>query len=308
MTGFSSAVNSMAAAVCGVLISLSVGTAAPGPTGTASDDPMKTEGKPQSGLLDVGGSKLFYEVCGEGRPFVLVHDGVLHRETWNLQWDALCERFRVVRYDRRGYGKSSVPTQPYSDVDDLRALVEHLGLEKFMLAGGSAGSNVAMQYTLQYPKSVRRLILVGPVVSGFGYTEHFFARNREVLRPLFEANDIEKTIDNLMRDRYTIAEGNEEARRQARALLSANPQNLTHPYLTTSGEPALPRLSEINVPTLILVGEADIPDVHAHAGAIESRIPRARRRIIPGAGHLPYLEKPEEFRKLLLEFLESRQP
>ena len=88
-------------------------------------------------------------------------------------------------------------------------------------------------------------------------------------------------------------------------ILSANPQDLTHPEMELPEKPALPRLGEIHVPTLLLVGDADIPDVHAHAGAIEAGIPRARRIVISDVGHLMYLEKPAEFSRIVIEFLEN---
>jgi pimeloyl-ACP methyl ester carboxylesterase len=71
---------------------------------------------------------------------------------------------------------------------------------------------------------------------------------------------------------------------------------------------ALHRLKEIRVPMLILVGDADIPDVHAHAGAIEAGIPGSKRVVIPEAGHLMYLEKPEEFSRVVITFIETNGP
>ena len=89
-------------------------------------------------------------------------------------------------------------------------------------------------------------------------------------------------------------------------ILLANPQDLTHPELELPVKPALPRLGEIHIPTLLLVGDADIPDVHAHAGAIEAGIPNARRVVISNVGHLMYLEKPAEFSQIVIDFLEHR--
>ena len=88
-------------------------------------------------------------------------------------------------------------------------------------------------------------------------------------------------------------------------ILLGNPQDLTHPELELPVKAALPRLGEIHIPTLLLVGDADIPDVHAHAGAIEAGIPRARRVVINDVGHLMYLEKPAEFSRIVIEFLKK---
>ena len=89
-------------------------------------------------------------------------------------------------------------------------------------------------------------------------------------------------------------------------ILLANPQDLTHPELELPVKPALPRLGEIHIRTLLLVGDADIPDVHAHAGAIEAGIARSRRVVISDVGHLMYLEKPAEFSRIVLEFLQNQ--
>ena len=89
-------------------------------------------------------------------------------------------------------------------------------------------------------------------------------------------------------------------------ILLANPQDLTHPELELPEKAALLRLGEIHIPTLLLVGDADIPDVHAHAGAIEAGIPRARFVVINDVGHLMYLEKPAEFSRIVIEFLEKQ--
>jgi pimeloyl-ACP methyl ester carboxylesterase len=89
------------------------------------------------------------------------------------------------------------------------------------------------------------------------------------------------------------------------AQVAANPQNLRPPVELDrpADAPALPRLGEIAVPTLIVVGEHDIPDVHAHSGALHAGVSGATRVVVPGSGHLPHLEAPEAFTRLVCEFL-----
>jgi 3-oxoadipate enol-lactonase len=106
-------------------------------------------------------------------------------------------------------------------------------------------------------------------------------------------------------DKYLIAPGNDAARKKLLDLLLANPQDMTHSEQVLPAKPALPRLGTIHVPTLVLVGDADIPDVHAHAGAIEAGIPNAQRIVIPGTGHIMYLEKPETFARTVIEFIST---
>lgn len=269
---------------------------------------QQTSVDPSRGYLDVGGGKIYYEVRGNGPALVLVHDGLLHREMWDGQWETFAKTYRVIRYDRRGYGRSELQQQPYSEIEDLHALLIHLRVTRAAFIGSSAGGGLVVDYALAHPQTVEKLILVGAVVGGLSFSEHFNNRNRENFRPLAEQRDIAATIANWARDPYIIAGNNEAARRRLRELLTQNPHNIAHPYNFTKPpqRPALAHLSEIAVPTLIIVGESDIPDVHAHVGALQAGIPKAKRIVLAGAGHLPYLEKPEEFTALALRFLAEK--
>ncbi|HVP58510.1 MAG TPA: alpha/beta hydrolase, partial [bacterium] len=130
----------------------------------------------RSGFIDVEGGKIFYEDAGEGDVIVLVHDGTLHREVWNGQFPVFARDHRVVRYDRRGYGRSPMPTAPYSNIEDLNALFTQLKIERATLMGISAGGGLCIDFTLKYPEKVTALVLVGAVVSGLGYTDHMYTR------------------------------------------------------------------------------------------------------------------------------------
>jgi pimeloyl-ACP methyl ester carboxylesterase len=270
--------------------------------------PVAADGT-RSGLLDLGGGDgIFYEVRGERGPTVVfLHDGLLHRETWNAVWVELPKRYRVVRYDRRGYGLSLPPTRAYSDVDDLRALFDHLKIDKATLVGCSAGGSLAINFALQHPAAVERLVLVGAVVTGMPFSEQFNQRNAAAFAPLRSEGDVSKTIENWVADPYFVSARNAEAKATLARLLRDNPHDLSnerdHWRSATAGEPALRRLGEIRVPTLILVGEGDIPDVHAQAGAIQAGIPDSRRVVVPASGHLVYLERSEQFRQELDSFL-----
>jgi pimeloyl-ACP methyl ester carboxylesterase len=122
-----------------------------------------------------------------------------------------------------------------------------------------------------------------------------------------EKKDVAGLIANWANDKYLLAADHPEAKKKLQAILTANPQDLTHDDLPRPTRPAVARLSEIRVPTLILVGDQDIPDVHAHAGVIENGIPNSRRVVVEDTGHLMYLEKPEEFSHIVLTFLQANQ-
>jgi 3-oxoadipate enol-lactonase len=280
-------------------------SAAPAETpASTTTKPMKVE----SGYVEVEGGKLYYEVAGEGKPFVMLHDGLIHRETWDAQFPVFAELYKVVRYDRRGYGLSSAPEARYSNIEDLNAVLRHLGIERATLMGMSAGGGLCLDFALEYADKVDNIILVGAVVSGLGYTEHFLTRGGRLTQGSLAGPG--RAVEYwAMEDPYEIAPDNTTAKARVKALLEANPQNLDdakHRLRQAPPRPALPSLYEIGVPTLVIVGEYDIPDVHAHAGAIEAAVPGARREIVAGAGHLVPLERPDEFNRLVLALLRDQ--
>jgi 3-oxoadipate enol-lactonase len=269
---------------------------------TALSASAQTTG-PRTGFLDVPGGKLFYEECGAGpRNLVLVHDGVVDSAVWNGVWPSFCNKFHTVRYDRRGFGKSPAATDAYYETDDLKALLAALKIERTVLLGSSHGGELAINFTLDYPSAVEQLVLVGAVVSGLPFTKHFLNRGNHAFE-LLGKGQTKEAITEWSGDRYLVAPGNDAARTRLLQLLTANPQDMSHQDFTLAEKPALGRLHEIHVPTLILVGERDIPDVHAHAGAIEAGIPNVRRIVVEGTGHLMYLEKPSVFTDLVFEFV-----
>lgn len=288
---------------CAIYVKLSISIALL--TAILSPDALSQQAVSKSGYFDAGsGVKLYYEIRGEGPAVVLIHDGLLHSDVWDAQSQAFATRYKIIRYDRRGYGRSDLSKERYSEVEDLRALLQHLNITRAALIGSSAGGNLCIEYALEYPQQLSALVLVGPVVSGMSFSDHFIRRNQNNSRPLFEKKDIGSTIENWSNDPFIIAPGHRQLRKKMREMLMKNPHNLTHPRLEKpSDRPALGRLSEIKIPTLLIAGEADIPDVHAHIGAIQAGIAKSKRIVMPGVGHLPYFEKPEDFNRVVLEFL-----
>jgi 3-oxoadipate enol-lactonase len=259
----------------------------------------------KTGYLEVPAGKLYYEVAGEGDWLVLVHDGNLHSVTWDEQFPVFSKSYKVVRYDRRGYGKSSYPDRPYSNIEDLAEVFRQLQIDRATLVGMSAGGGLVIDFTLEHPDKVTGLVLVGAVVSGLGYTDHMRTRGGNLDSAI--VSDPAKFADYMChKDPYTFYEGNQEARKRGYDYLMNSLQNYRmdkFSLLQGPPRPALPNLKEIKVPTLIIVGEYDIPDCHAHAGAMEAGISGSKRVIINKAGHIVPLEQPASFNELVLTFL-----
>jgi pimeloyl-ACP methyl ester carboxylesterase len=258
-----------------------------------------------TGYVLVDGGKLYYESAGEGENIVLLHDGMVNREIWDGQFPLLAKTYRVVRYDRRGYGKSSDPETRYSHIEDLNRLFIQLNIDKAIIFGMSSGGRLAIDFTLTYPEKVNGLVLVGAVVSGFGYTSHMHTRGGH-----FDPRKITDPIKiheyYIMDDPYEIYSGNSDAKEKVMKLLP-NLARANRVPTQPATKVALRSLSEIKVPALILAGEYDIPDVHAHAGAINAGISNSRREIIPQSGHLIPIEQPGLFNEAIMKFLNMLQ-
>jgi 3-oxoadipate enol-lactonase len=269
--------------------------------------PQSTKASGPGSFLPVEGSKIYFEECGTSpQTVVLIHDGVLDSAVWNDVWPEFCKHFHSIRYDRRGYGRSPAATAWHSATDDLAALLGHLKVTRAAIVGSSHGGEISINFTLDHPEIVQRLVLVGAVVGGMPYSQHFLDRGNDLGKSL-EKGDVQGAILAATKDKYLIAPGNDGAKKRMAELLSTSPQDITHAEFELAPKPALPRLHEIRIPTLLVTGDADIPDVHAHAGAIEAGIPRAHRVVIKDVGHLMYLEKPSEFTRLVIGFIEQNE-
>jgi pimeloyl-ACP methyl ester carboxylesterase len=260
----------------------------------------------RTGYIEVPDGKLYYETTGSGdETVVLVHDGLVHGDIWDNQFPVFGERYRVIRYDRRGYGRSPKPEKPYSSVDDLLRVFAFLEIDRAVLVGMSAGGGLIVDFTLEYPDKVSALVVVGGVVSGFGYSDHMWTRGGRLTAA--DYSDPDKLLRYFTKeDPYEIAPQNVAVKEKLWLLMKDYPQNIdfTKNRLQTQPErQAIDILHEIQVPAFIVVGEFDIPDVFVHAGAIESGIPLAQKTIIRDAGHLVPLEQPESFNEQVFTFL-----
>lgn len=261
-----------------------------------------------SGHLDVIGGKIYYEECGSGASIVLLHDGLMHSVTWDAVWEPLCRKYHVVRYDRRGYGRSDAPKAQFSPTEDLQKLLSQLSVQQAVVAGNSSGASLAIDFALAHPESVEGLLLIGPVVNGKDVSQSFVDRGRKNNEPL-ESEDVKAAAENWSNDPYIIGERHDGTRKKLRETLVDNPQNLkyTGAFEIPNEKPSVSRLGEIHVPTLILVGEMDISDVHGHAGAIEEGIAGAQRDVIINSGHLVQLEQPEIVVEKLSHFTDLQE-
>jgi 3-oxoadipate enol-lactonase len=282
--------------------------------GTAGRPQRAAAGAPPSaaGVLERPGARLAYEVTGDGPAIVLAHGFGLDMRMWDEQVACLSDRYRVVRYDCRGFGASGPfdPAAGYTHAGDLIALMDHLGLASAALCGLSFGGRVVLQAALSAPGRVTGLILLDPVLDGVPWDSESAsaldeaARQAQVLglRAGREAW-LRHPLFGPARERPALA------RRLAEMIAGYPGQHWVGP---DPHGPAGPRpldvLEELAMPALIVVGELDVPCFREMSAILGRRIPGASYHVVPGAGHMTNLEQPAVVNGLLTAFLSGLPP
>jgi len=262
---------------------------------------------PGSGTVEVDGARLWYEATGRGYPLVLLHAGIADARMWDDQVATFAERYTVVRYDARGFGRSDPPVGPFSPRADLAGLLAALGIPRAHLVGCSMGGTVALDTTLERPDLVSALVVCGSTPSGYPRDETL-VKGWEAVDEAFEAGDVAHAVelelrmwvDGPNRGPDAVAPAVREKVRDMDAALFAMPDTGEPQKLDP---PAMERLGDIRVPTLVLVGDQDQPSTVAAAELLAERIPNARQAVIRDTAHLPNMERAAAFNRLVLDFL-----
>jgi pimeloyl-ACP methyl ester carboxylesterase len=270
-----------------------------------------TSSSSKSGFAEVDRGRLFFEVAGNGSPVVLIHSGITDSRSWDPQVAALAEGHRVLRYDLRGLGQSDLGHGSYSNVDDLVMLLDAVGFERAALVGVSMGGALALDVALQHPGRVSALVLVGAGISGLEPPDSFKAQMDEV-DALFERGLIDQVVEreleiwlygkgrtaNDVDPVIRKAVGEMDRSNGLRFPADAKPEPIE--------PPAIGRLAEVQVPTLVIVGDLDVDHVQEGARVLTNGIRGARLAVMNGVAHVPNMERPVEFNRLVIDFLNER--
>jgi pimeloyl-ACP methyl ester carboxylesterase len=221
----------------------------------------------------------------------------------------------VLRYDARGYGRSSLPGGPFSHERDLDALLDVAGIERVALVSASFGSAVALELALLRPDRVSALVIAPPGIVRDERSE-LLARADEREEALLDAGDIDGAVElnvelwvggpNRPLDAVDATVVERMRAMQRRALEIQVPAYVREPApgpWQRSDPPARERLREIRAPALVLVGEHDVEDILASADELDRSLPDARKHVLTGAAHMLNMELPAEFNRLVLDFL-----
>jgi pimeloyl-ACP methyl ester carboxylesterase len=252
------------------------------------------------------GGRLRYSIAGKGDSLVFLHGFGLDSSMWDPQWPVFTKQYRSIRYDLRGYGASSVPTGPYSHVDDFIALTDFLKTQPAHLVGLSLGGRLALRIAAQTPQAVRSLTLVDTALDGHLWSEDWSERwQAMVTAAKTDVNQarslwLQHDLFGPARTRPAVADALETMVRR----YSGWHFHSDDPGVGPS-TPVAELLSTIRVPTLVIVGAHDLPDFQAIARRLANEMPRASLSTIPNVGHMPNLEDWHEFNRLVLAHLSS---
>lgn len=262
----------------------------------------------ESGYLETNAGRIYYKVAGAGSPFVMLHAGIAHSAMWDLQFEYFARSYRVIRFDQRGFGKTVTLTKEFNRRDDLRALLDHLNVERAILMGCSLGGGVALDFTLEHPDRVSALILIAAGISGTEPPAEI-VKQWEAQDEAFRAGDLERVVDlelAMWVDGPGRALGSPDAavRARVREMELDNLQIDTEDYRSAQLKPpANGRLHEIRVPTLVMVGSADQPFTVKTARRLAREIPGAQFLDIANTAHVPNMERADEVNGRVEEFL-----
>jgi 3-oxoadipate enol-lactonase len=265
----------------------------------------------ETGYVEIPGGRMYYEVAGAGHPFLMIHADVADHRMWDEQFATFARHYRAIRYDKRGFGKTTSQDGPVSLRDDIVALLKHLGVAQTYIMGLSNGGSLALTFTLEHPELVDALIVVAGGVSGYE------APATEAEMALFEryealeaSNDTAELIAlgvHVWCDGPEQPEGRAapEVRERIREMMTDIYRDHHEQLQPIRLEPpAVGRLEEIRVPTLAVFGTYDETGTIASMEYLAEHVRGARKAAFDTA-HMVNMEQPERFDALVLDFLKQ---
>jgi pimeloyl-ACP methyl ester carboxylesterase len=259
-------------------------------------------------VLPRPGARLAYDVTGEGPAVVLVHGFGLDMRMWDPQLPRLAARFTVVRFDCRGFGASGPydPAVAYTHAGDVIALLDHLAIERAALVGLSFGGRVVAQTALAAPDRVTGVALLDSVLDGVQWDPESAAALDETYRQAQSHGVLAGRAAWLAHPVFAAARELPEVASALSAMVNGYPgQHLTGDDPHERAGRLIDALGQMTVPTLVAVGERDVPCFREMSQTLARDIPGARYHVEPGAGHMINMEHPAQITELLLEFLAS---
>jgi len=259
--------------------------------------------------IDRNGVPIYFEDVGSGPPIVMGHSILCSGEMWVYQLPQLAERYRVINMDQRGHGKSVPATGPYDlreMVEDAVAILDHLEIERAVWAGLSMGGMVAMHAAIEFPNRVSALVLLDTHAGAETSYKKLKYRAMSLGATAFGITPFFPAVIPLLFGRTTRAENPALIKEWKTKTASIHVPSITRAVSVLVKRPSIvSELANVRVPSLVIVGEEDASLPVPISQEIANALPNASLVVIPGAGHLSALEKPEAVTEAMLGFLDS---
>jgi pimeloyl-ACP methyl ester carboxylesterase len=267
-----------------------------------------------TGFIPVSGGRVYFQADGAGTPLVCVHAGVANLRQWDPHVPAWAQRYRVIRYDTRGYGKTESDHVEFMNRDDLAAVLDHLDAPAAHVLGCSRGGQISLDFAVENPQ---RVLSYTSVAGGVGNYEPDLPKEvvdaitafDESTTRLAEAKDWDAVAD-AETDYWLVGPG------QPRGRVAAETWAMVREWIRSNyaaekedgaPQPAEPtadtRLDALTMPVLAVVGDLDETWAVESMKHLAEAVPNGRFELFAGTAHLLNLEQPERFTRLILDFL-----
>jgi pimeloyl-ACP methyl ester carboxylesterase len=268
--------------------------------------------------IELNGCNHYYEIAGQGQAILFIHGAFVDSTLWDSQWGFFSNRYQVVRYDLRGHGKTGPSgLESYSIksfADDLKVLIENLGLSTPILCGLSLGGMIAQDYAVRHPQELQALILADTAVSVSLTLSDKLQRYVFFPKWLIRLTIKTMNVEGFTRFSFWLAKktrsedwlGRDDDTRNYiyNQMLAMDQREYLKMYDAIYAFKLLP-LERIICPTLVLNGEYESASVLRHTAEVLRRVPHAESTIVPGAGHTSNRENAAAFNRLLASFLKT---
>jgi 3-oxoadipate enol-lactonase len=262
------------------------------------------------GFASVNGANIFFETKGQGEPILFVHGMGLSSKMWEEQFEHFSKTNRVIRFDLRGFGKTEMKAEDFTNYDDMKALLDELQIEKAHVVGLSFGGFLATEFTIAYPEKVKSLTVC---VNGLGAAP---SEERKVLQAQFNEaagqDDLEKALE-IHTQMWLYGPGQSGDRIKPEVITQF--QDMIREYFNTTpaanGKPKFldlqdgARLAEIKVPILVINGELDFSEIRAGVRTFVEKGLNVQEVILPQTAHMVNMEDPAAFNSYLEDFLKT---
>ncbi|MCI0414150.1 alpha/beta hydrolase [bacterium] len=260
----------------------------------------------KSGYADVQAGRIFYEVSGNGLPVVLIHGGFMDHRMWDDQMPVLSKNFKVIRFDVRGFGKSSKPDKEFYPSKDLAQLLDFLKIPDAAVVGLSLGGWVAIDFALSNPERVRALIIAEPGVAGHQWSKEVMD-HMDAVMSAEKSHGRDAAIEVLLNGRvFATAKQNPAVFERLKAQVINNFDLSVGSMMRTSVKDAIHQLSKIQIPVFLIQSEHAGEDAVAIAKEFQKQVKQIKIANVSNSGHMMNMEQPQQFNQLVGEFLKKR--